>query len=107
VLSLTPTVPSAGVQIRVEVVDRAWLRVGVDGEQAFEGILEEGFSQAWDARREIFVRCGNAGGVLVTVNGRDQGALGATGEVVDWTWVAGGVTPTPTGEILSSPTADQ
>jgi len=106
ILSLTPTVPRAGVQLRIEVVDRAWLRLRVDGEQAFEGIMEEGFSQVWEARREIYVRCGNAGGVMVTVNGRDRGPLGAPGEVVDWTWVAGGVTPTPTGDAISTTAGD-
>lgn len=99
VLSLTPTVPSSRVQVRIETVDRVWLRVRVDGTQVFEGVLDSGFSQVWEGRREIYFRSGNAGGILVTVNGRELGPLGGSGEVADWTWVVGGVTPTPTNVV--------
>jgi len=103
ILSLTPTVPSSRVQVRIKTIERVWLRVRVDGKQVFEGVLDSGFSQVWEGRREVYFRCGNAGGILATVNGREQGPLGGPGEVVDWTWVTGGVTPTPTGVFTSVP----
>lgn len=93
----------AGLELRIEVVnDRAWLLVEVDDQPAFAGILEPGAVNTWTARERVFLRCGNAGAVRVTLNDVDLGLLGATGEVVNREWTAPGVpsrTPTaPTGQ---------
>ncbi len=81
----TPT-RAAGVALTTVVSEAAWLRVVVDGGTAFEGTLPPGTSRSWDAKQSVTVRAGNAGGVRVTINGKDEGLLGQVGQVVEKTW---------------------
>jgi len=60
--------------------------VTVDGEVDFQGALEEGEERQWQAEHSIGFRCGNAGGVLITINGEELGTLGDRGQVVNLTW---------------------
>ncbi len=93
----TPTSSvSAGVEVELNIVEYAWLRVLVDGEQAFVGSLEADTTQIWQGQESVALRCGNAGGVEAIVNGESLGLLGERGQVVDVEWFAEGITPTPT-----------
>jgi len=73
--------------LKAQVIERAWVLVTVDGEVDFQGILEAGEERTWWAERTIGFRCGNAGGVLLAMNGEELGVLGERGQVVDQTWV--------------------
>jgi hypothetical protein len=74
----------------VSVVDApTWLSVWVDGESVLEGVGEPGFSRQFEADRETIISTGNAGAVLVDVNGYSIGALGASGEPATRTYTAG------------------
>ena len=102
----TPRV-STGVEVELNIVEYAWLRVLVDGEEAFVGSLEAGATQTWRGRESVALRCGNAGGVEAIVNGESLGLLGERGQVVDVEWLAEGVVPTPevTATDTVTPTA--
>lgn len=76
-----------GIELRAQVIERAWVLIMVDGEVDFQGILERGEERVWQAERSIGFRCGNAGGVLITINGEELGALGERGQVVEQTWI--------------------
>ncbi len=80
----TPVVDQVQVQLRV--VERAWVAVTVDNQQVFQGILEVGDTRTWTGRQRVAIRCGNAGGVEVYLNGRRLGLLGRPGQVVDVEW---------------------
>jgi transcriptional regulator with XRE-family HTH domain len=85
----TPTeIPSGRLQVDVEIIARTWLEVTVDGEPAFRGLIEAGTNWSWFGENSIAMHVGNAGGVLVTLNGQELGPLGGQDEVVDieWTW---------------------
>ena len=102
-VTLTPTATPrqiAGLELRIDVVgERAWVMVEVDDQPTFAGILEPGATNTWTAQERVFLRCGNAGAVRVTLNDVDLGLLGATGEVVNREWTAGGLpTRTPTAQ---------
>lgn len=91
--TLTPTsqpspcpTPLTGVEIQVRVTDRVWLRVEVDRQLAFEGLLEAGDTRVWSGREEVRIRSGKAGETLITYNGRYQGPMGAPGDVVEKIW---------------------
>lgn len=74
----------------VSVVDApTWLNIQVDGEGALEGVSEPGFSRQFEADRETTISTGNAGAVLVEVNGYGLGALGASGEAATRTFTVG------------------
>ncbi len=105
----TPTeIPSGRLQVDVEIIARTWLEVTVDGESAFRGLIEAGTNWSWFAQDSIALHVGNAGGVLVTLNGQELGALGEQDEVVDieWTWESLQATPEllPSGTPLVTPT---
>ena len=99
----TPTeIPSGRLQVDAEIIARTWLEVTVDGEPAFRALIEAGTNRSWFAQDSVAMHVGNAGGVLVTVNGQELGLLGEENEVVDieWTWESLQATP----EIVSSGT---
>jgi cytoskeleton protein RodZ len=60
----------------------SWLSILADGNLRYEQIAQPGFSQTFEAQREISIRTGNAGAVGVEVNGQDLGKLGESGEVL-------------------------
>ncbi len=94
----TPTeIPSGRLQLDVEIIARTWLEVTVDGELAFRGLIEAGTNWSWFGQDSIAMHVGNAGGILVTLNGQELGTLGEQDEVVDteFTWESLHATPEP------------
>jgi len=71
--------------LSVRIVERSWLRIVVDGDNKMEGIFAPGTVRQFEGKVAI-VRAGNAAGVDVIVHGKDQGTLGAPGDVVEKTY---------------------
>jgi hypothetical protein len=69
--------------VRVDLTLKAesWIEVVADGQPQFEGVLPEGTKRTWEAKQELFVRAGNAGGVLVAVNNGQAKQMGEPGKV--------------------------
>ncbi len=111
--TVTPTVtpsptPKAytGVEIELIIQAKAWLQVTVDGVKQFDGILEAGERRIFSGQERVAVRCGNAGGVEVIVNGRSEGLMGAPGEVKGREWIKEDVpSGPPPANVTPSPTA--
>lgn len=88
--SLTPS-PSpspsppvyTGIFLELVFTNTSWIQITVDGVRQFQGELETDTYRSWYGEERIELRVGNAGAVLVTVNGESLGPLGAPGEVVD------------------------
>ncbi len=90
---VTPTVapvqqPSASAAMPAHTVSIVashgitWLSVtDASGAQLFSGKLSNGASQSFDPTNGLSMRIGNAGAVSVSVDGKDQGSIGAIGEV--------------------------
>jgi hypothetical protein len=76
-----PEPDSLTVEVSVEGAP-SWLSILADGSLRYEQIAQPGFSQTFEAQREISIRTGNAGAVGVEVNGQDLGKLGESGEVL-------------------------
>ena len=81
--SPSPTLNLSGqpIQVNLTFKGQAWISVEVDNKFAFEGILPEGTQRNWKANREILLRSGNAGAVLVSVNGSVPKPMGEPGAV--------------------------
>jgi cytoskeleton protein RodZ len=77
--------PAPSRTIELRLTDRSWLRVDVDGAKALEGIFPAGTRKYFHGR-SVYVRTGNAGGVEVVVNGKDEGTMGHQGDVVERTF---------------------
>lgn len=85
----SPT-PEAPIMVKVSVKEGStgsWLRIQVDGETQFEGIMKGGQTQDFQARRRIFIRSGNPAVVFVSVNGLEQQVLSPlSGKPTNWEW---------------------
>jgi cytoskeletal protein RodZ len=76
------------VQVGVTLKAQSWIRVVADGKTEFEGVLPEGTQRTWVAEKNLIVRAGNAGGVLVEFNDQTAKQMGAPGEVQELTFAA-------------------
>jgi cytoskeleton protein RodZ len=108
----TPEVVGSAIMAKLRALQRAWVRVLVDGEVAEEGFLNPDDVRAWEASQSILIRTGNGGGVDLTLNGEDLGPMGNVGQVVERSWVVGdtgelieggSVTPAPPAEPTATP----
>ncbi len=104
----TPTaLPTTNVSLTLTAGEHVWVRVTHDGFTAFEGLLEPGEPQTWQADRQVIVEAANGAALNVAVNGRAIGVLGPRNRVVVRAWgVDGEVTPAPTAvPVTLEPTA--
>lgn len=83
------------VNLAVEMVGESWMRVTVDGNLDFEGIMTEGTITQWSAEKEIVLRTGNAAAVKATFNQNPPQVLGNEGEVVELVFDPKMATPVP------------
>lgn len=77
---------SESVMVGINLQDRCWLKVMVDGKLAFEGTLPKGTKRTWTGKEEVTIRAGNAGGVMITFNNGQKQILGAPGQVEEVTY---------------------
>jgi len=106
-----PPIIDAPVQIYVSVLQRAWMRVTVDGDIEFEGRVVPGSVYTFSGEFQIELLTGNGAALQVFFNETDLGVLGVYGEVVYRVFTPEGVllptptsTPVPTNTPLASPT---
>jgi cytoskeleton protein RodZ len=77
------SVPPDTLQVLVNVRERpSWILIRADGNVAYEQIAQPGFSQTFEAERQLYIKCGDAGAVTVEINGQDIGPLGPAYEIV-------------------------
>lgn len=75
--------PGDTLLVSVTVQERpSWLLIRSDGVLAYEETAQPGFTQTFEADRQLSITSGDAGAVTVEVNGQGVGALGGMGEVV-------------------------
>ena len=81
-----PEKKSEGVEVRAEFSNRCWTSVKADGKTIYEGTIEKGKSMEWKADDKMVITFGDAGAASVTVNGKDMGKVGKTGQVEEKTF---------------------
>jgi hypothetical protein len=84
------------------MTSQSWVRVVVDGKIEFEGVLSEGTAREWEASKQLILRAGNAGGVMVSLNNGVAKRLGEPGAVEEVTFGSN----TSTARLPSSPIAE-
>ena len=77
---------SQTVMVGINLEERCWLKVMVDGKIAFEGTLPKGTQRTWTGKEQVTIRAGNAGGVAVTFNNGQKQILGKPGQVEEVTY---------------------
>ena len=79
----TVTAPAAGThQLRILAAEETWLSLGIDDEPKHNILLQPGETRSWTAARTFTLTIGNAGGITVTIDGRELASLGRPGWVV-------------------------
>jgi cytoskeletal protein RodZ len=79
-----PTHPAASDSLTLAIVttDRVWMNIGRDSVRFESVLLGEKQSMTVRAKRRFTLTLGNAGGVLLKLNGKDLGELGKRGDVL-------------------------
>ena len=99
------------VQVNIVAVERTFLRVVVDEEEAFNGRTIPGNAYPFEAEQSIEVLAGNGAALRLIYNQRDLGLLGGFGQVASFIYTADEILvptpvipPTPTNTPYLSPT---
>lgn len=83
---VTTTSPSPAEHVLlIRAVEATWVRVQPDGGPPAEETLAAGAVREWRSGKGFRVTAGNAGGILVELDGRPLPALGGRGQVVHTT----------------------
>jgi cytoskeletal protein RodZ len=84
--SAPTTISGKAIRIALTLTDQSWLRVIVDGNAVFEGVLPQGTQRNWEASKKLTVRAGNAGGVMISHNDDKAKPMGEPGAVDEVTF---------------------
>ena len=74
--------PPGAHQLTLHATEDAWFSLTIDDQPAKEYLLHAGDSRTWTAARLFTLTVGNAGGVALTLDGRDLPPIGPAGKVV-------------------------
>jgi cytoskeletal protein RodZ len=84
-----PAIQIAGSQkqepalnLKIEATEKTWVRISADGKEHEQKTMEKGDQIERTARESFVVDIGNAGGILVTFQGKPLPSLGKRGEVI-------------------------
>lgn len=80
-----PRVKAAPVQAQLNLKADSYLTIQADGLTNFDGILKAGEAKTITAKQSIQLFAGNAGGVMLGINGQPAKLMGQAGEVKDLT----------------------
>ena len=106
--TVAPTLPitnDAPVQVYIVVIERAWVRVAVDGQVEFEGRVIPGSAYPFSGRQRIDVLTSSGSALEVFYNQADQGPMGLFGQIVERIYTPDGIlVPTPAVSPTPTPT---
>jgi cytoskeletal protein RodZ len=72
----------AGIRLVIQAKENCWVRLTADGRVIFQNILRKGRSETWQAKDKIELSLGNAGVVVLEVNGKVMPSLGRKGQTI-------------------------
>ena len=82
------------VSITLKATEHVWARISLDGQTAFEGMLDPDSVKDWQAADQIIVETGNAAGLTVVHQGQAS-VLGKRGQIVARAWGHDGAVDVP------------
>jgi len=93
-----------GVQVSIEMLQRSFVRVSVDGNEQFAGVMEPGDEARYEGSNQIELTAASAPAVLITFNGIEQEPFGVRGQQAMWLFSPTGLEVMTDGATLT-PTA--
>jgi len=85
----------APVRVAFTATEPVWISVRCDGNLSYTGMLAASETKTFEASGAVTVLAGNAGGLVVTINGNPVGSIGAHGETRLIEFTPGGVRKLP------------
>jgi cytoskeletal protein RodZ len=76
---------NAPVRVGLIVKDSSWVKITADDKIEFEGTLQQGTERTWEAKEQLVILAGNAGGVLMAVNDEQAKLMGKPGVIEEVT----------------------
>lgn len=76
-----PPIGSGSLQVVLNASEQSWVSVTVDGKLLFSGILQPKDRREINAEERVKVVAGNAGGIDISLNGKNIESLGPKGQV--------------------------
>lgn len=70
------------IRLTIRAKEDCWIRLKSDAHLVFQGILKKGRFETWQAKEKIELSLGNAGGVILEVNGKIISKLGRRGQAL-------------------------
>lgn len=79
----TKAAPTSSKPVRVgmTLTSVSWVQVMADGQVAYEGELPKGTQRTWTADKQVVVKAGDAGSVIVSFNESTAQPMGSPGEI--------------------------
>jgi cytoskeleton protein RodZ len=82
--------PKGPVRLELTADEPVWVLAQANGKFLFSGTLEPHQTRTVEAAGMVVLRLGNAGGVMITLNGKSLGAVGPKGQVRTVQFTSGG-----------------
>ncbi len=79
-VSTTPPASTAPVYVEATATAEAWVSVIADDNTLFEGTLQPGDTQVWEAQENLNIYTGDAGALELAANGEDAEVMGERGQ---------------------------
>jgi transcriptional regulator with XRE-family HTH domain len=70
------------VMLKGKVIRKTWVDVSIDNGREKQSMLYPGVVKIWKAKKKLHIKIGNAGGILLSYNGKYLGKLGKNKEVI-------------------------
>ena len=70
------------VILKGNVIRKTWVDVSIDNSRQKQSMLYPGTVKIWKAKKQLRIKIGNAGGILLSYNGKYLGELGKNKEVI-------------------------
>ncbi len=68
--------------LTIKAQEDSFLKIKVDGKTVYQGSLRKGKAESWTAKDKIELSVGNAGGIVLEVNGKVFSPLGRRGQAI-------------------------
>ncbi len=82
------------VSITLKAGEHVWARISLDGQTAFEGMLDPNTAKGWLATDQIIVETGN-GAALTVIHRGQESVLGERGQIIARAWGRNGAVDVP------------
>jgi len=92
------------VSITLKTGEHVWARISIDGQTAFEGMLDPDTVKDWQAADQIIVETGNGAALTVLHQGQES-VLGERGQIVARAWGRSGAVDVPLAVPEVTPSA--